>query len=227
MRSGAGAKAWDLLAAFPVACWFGLVAFASLREVLHADAWAEAPVERAVQLANGIFALILIALFVSRPAPVARPAGWRAAAAGLIGGVAPMAIIFLPRGAIPPSVAQASNALILLATLASIWIVLALGRSFSILPQARALVTGGPYRFVRHPLYLAEFVALFALAWQFALPWSLLLWVVAAAAQFPRMHFEEQILSEAFPDYRDYAARTPRLLPRGGLKGGSAPAPHR
>ena len=88
-----------------------------------------------------------------------------------------------------------------------------LGRSLSILPQARKLVTGGPYRFVRHPLYLAEFVALFGLAWQFALPWSLLLWCLAAAAQFPRMYFEEQVLSETFPEYRSYAAQTARLLP--------------
>lgn len=166
-----------------------------------------------MQLANGIFALILIALFVARPAPIARPAGWRAVAAGVVGGLAPMSIIFLPRGATLPSVTLASNAIILLSTLVSIWIVLWLGRSFSILPQARALVTGDPYRFVRHPLYLAEFVALFGLAWQFALPWSLLLWAVAAAAQFPRMHFEERILTETFPNYAAYAARTPRLLP--------------
>lgn len=211
--TGARAKAWDLLAAFPVACWFGLVAFASLREVMQASDWAQAPMARAVQLANGIFALILVALIVVRPAPIARPAGWRAAAAGVVGGLAPMSIIFLPRGVALPSITLASNAIILLATLASIWIVFWLGRSFSILPQARSLVTSGPYRFVRHPLYLAEFVALFGLAWQFALPWSLLLWAVAAAAQVPRMHFEERILTETFPNYAAYTATTPRLLP--------------
>jgi len=213
MSPGARAKAWDLLAAFPVACWFGLVAFASLREVVLATDWTTAPVERAVQLANGLFALILIGLFVFRPAPVARLPGWRAVAAGVAGGLAPMSIIFLPRGAPSHAVLLASNAVILIATLASIWIVIWLGRAFSILPQARRLVTGGPYRFVRHPLYFAEFVALLGLAWQFALPWSLLLWCAAAAAQFPRIYFEERILSATFPDYVSYAKRTARLLP--------------
>lgn len=213
MSPGAKAKAWDLLAAFPVACWFGLVAFASLREVALATDLATAPIERAVQFANGVFALILIGLFITRPAPIARPPGWQGIVAGVIGGLAPMTIIFLPRAAVGHGVTLASNGVILAATLASLWTVLWLGRSFSILPQARKLVTGGPYRFVRHPLYLAEFVALFGLAWQFALPWSLLLWCAAAAAQFPRMHFEERILTETFPDYGPYAARTARLLP--------------
>ena len=213
MSTRANAKAWDLLAAFPVSCWFSLVAFASLREVALATDWSTAPIQRSVQFANGLFALILIGLFITRPAPIARPPGWVAIAAGVIGGLAPMTIIFLPRAAMDQGVTLASNGIILVGTLASLWTVLWLGRSFSILPQARKLVTGGPYRFVRHPLYLAEFVALFGLAWQFALPWSLLLWCVAAAAQFPRMHFEERVLRETFPDYAPYAARTARLLP--------------
>lgn len=213
MSPNAKAKARDLLLASPVACWFGLVAFFSLREVFLASDWATSAVERSVQLANGVFAVILIVLFVSRPAPVARSPGWKAIAAGVAGGLAPMTIIFLPRGAPGHSVMLASNVVILAATIASVGIVLWLGRSFSILPQARKLVTSGPYRFVRHPLYLAEFVALFGLAWQFALPWSILLWCIAAAAQLPRIIFEEEILSSTFPEYATYARRTSRLLP--------------
>lgn len=207
------AKAWDLFAAFPVICWFGLVAFATLRDVVLAGDLRHAPIERGVQIANGAFAIILIVLFIARPAPRARPPGWRAVAAGVIGGLAPMTIVFLPRSAISRDLMVVSNSIVLVATLASVLTVLWLGRSFSILPQARALVTGGPYRFVRHPLYLAEFLALFGLAWQFALPWSLLLWLLAAAAQFPRMRYEEQILAATFPTYGDYAAKTARLLP--------------
>jgi len=40
-----------------------------------------------------------------------------------------------------------------------VYAVLHLGKSFSIMPQARRLVIGGPYRFVRHPLYFAEELA--------------------------------------------------------------------
>jgi len=213
MQSIVRAKIRDLVAALPVASWFGLVAYSALVELARATDWAQAPFERAAQLANAVFALILIALFVFRRPPVAQPRDWRAIGAGLLGALAPMSIVLLPRGAPGPAVLALSNALVLAATLASIIVVLWLGRAFSILPQARELVTGGPYRFVRHPLYLAEFVALFGLAFQFALPWSLLFWVFAAAAQFPRMHFEERALRRSFPAYADYAARTARLAP--------------
>lgn len=91
-----------------------------MREVLLASDWAQAPIERAVQLANGMFALVLTALFGVRPAPITRPAGWRATTAGVGGGLAPMSIIFLPRGATLPLVTLASDAVILVATLASI-----------------------------------------------------------------------------------------------------------
>jgi protein-S-isoprenylcysteine O-methyltransferase Ste14 len=39
---------------------------------------------------------------------------------------------------------------------------------------------------------------------------------VFTAAQVVRMGFEERALAEAFPEYRAYAQRTPRLLPRIG-----------
>lgn len=212
-RSAVLAKAWDILAALPIASWFALVAYSALTELARAHDWAQAPFERAAQLANAAFALILVALIVVRRPPATQPRDWRAIVAALLGALAPMTIVFLPRGAPGATLLAISNGVILAATLASIVIVLWLGRAFSILPQARKLVTGGPYRFVRHPLYLAEFVALLGLALQFVLPWSLLLWVVAAAAQFPRIRFEEFVLRRSFPEYEAYAARTARLAP--------------
>lgn len=39
--------------------------------------------------------------------------------------------------------------------LIAIWAAMSLGRSFGIRPVLRSVRTGGPYRFVRHPLYAA------------------------------------------------------------------------
>ena len=88
------------------------------------------------------------------------------------------------------------------------WAGLVLGRSISILPEARRLVTWGPYRFVRHPLYLGEIVATAGVALQFLSAWALLLLGLQFAIQLQRMKYEERVLSQAFPEYGDYMMRT-------------------
>jgi protein-S-isoprenylcysteine O-methyltransferase Ste14 len=97
--------------------------------------------------------------------------------------------------------------------------VISLGRCFGVLPEARGLVTRGPYRLVRHPVYLGEIGACTGLAVAAASPLNAALLAVLVLAQLVRMGFEEQALEEAFPvDYAEYASRTPRLLPLIGMK---------
>ena len=75
------------------------------------------------------------------------------------------------------------------------------------------LVVGGPYRFVRHPMYAATLVALWAEPhWSanrfaFVLAASLYLWVGS-------LHEEQRLVRFYGQAYRDYMARTPRLIPR-------------
>src|SRR5262249_13024641 len=49
--------------------------------------------------------------------------------------------------------------LIVLGNSLDIWAYLALRRSLSIVAEARELVTTGPYRWVRHPVYLGQIIA--------------------------------------------------------------------
>jgi protein-S-isoprenylcysteine O-methyltransferase Ste14 len=88
-----------------------------------------------------------------------------------------------------------------------------LGKSFSILAEARQLVTEGPYRIVRHPLYICEGIAVVGVMLQVISPWATLIAIVAAMLQYRRMINEEAILNSAFPEYRAYAARTPLVIP--------------
>jgi protein-S-isoprenylcysteine O-methyltransferase Ste14 len=45
----------------------------------------------------------------------------------------------------------------------SIWALLALGKSFDVSPADRGLVKHGPYRLIRHPMYLGELISIFSL----------------------------------------------------------------
>ena len=48
---------------------------------------------------------------------------------------------------------------------------------------------------------------------QYLSPWAPALLALQCIFQLERMKNEDLVLSRAFPDYRDYAARTARLLP--------------
>jgi protein-S-isoprenylcysteine O-methyltransferase Ste14 len=108
---------------------------------------------------------------------------------------------------------EISSTLMVVGAVASIYSASILGRSFSLLPQARGLVLRGPYRLIRHPLYLAEQITCLGLMLQFEQPVSGLIAVGAFAAQFPRMFYEERVLLATYPAYRPYMDKTARLIP--------------
>jgi protein-S-isoprenylcysteine O-methyltransferase Ste14 len=91
---------------------------------------------------------------------------------------------------------------------------LALGRCFGILPEVRGLVTRGPYRVVRHPVYLGELGAFGGLVLAAPSRWNGVAACALCAGQWLRMRLEENALRAEFPEYEDYASRTPRLFPR-------------
>jgi protein-S-isoprenylcysteine O-methyltransferase Ste14 len=88
-----------------------------------------------------------------------------------------------------------------------------LGRRFSIVPEARGLVTSGPYRLARHPIYLGEIIAGFGLVLPTLLSPHALVFAVFLGAQVLRTYFEERVLRSTYPQYEAYARHTRRLIP--------------
>ena len=84
-----------------------------------------------------------------------------------------------------------------------------LGRSLSVMPEARRLVQRGPYGMVRHPLYLFEMLATAAVALQYRSLLAVGLLLLAIALQVARARWEEDVLARVLPDFAAYRARTP------------------
>lgn len=96
----------------------------------------------------------------------------------------------------------ASRCLIVLGGVLGVWAVLTMGIGrFNVTPELRPdarLVTSGPYRFLRHPMYVA--VVLVGMGWLLARPvWSrVLAFVVLAVVVLVKARIEERLLSERF-----------------------------
>lgn len=87
------------------------------------------------------------------------------------------------------------------------------------LKENETLVTTGPYRFVRNPIYLGAFTLIIALA-LVASNWLILLpGIVIIPLVYMQIDGEEKMLLAKFGDeYREYMRRTPRLIPTLGHK---------
>ncbi len=72
----------------------------------------------------------------------------------------------------------------------------------------------GPYRLVRHPIYSGLLLLAGGLAVVSATVRAAAAFVALVAVLSLKARVEERLLAERFPEYRDYARRTPRFLPR-------------
>jgi protein-S-isoprenylcysteine O-methyltransferase Ste14 len=162
-------------------------------------------------------ALMWMGLFLAvqrRPPAVARERAPLAVGAALAASV-----VTIPIGAAgaSTSVIRLSIAIVLITIgwVVSVWSLAVLGRSFGVLADARSFVARGPYRLVRHPLYLGELINLAGLvvgSKRWVLP--CVAWSVLVGVQLVRAVYEERVLDAAFPEYGQYRQRVrARIVP--------------
>ncbi len=101
-------------------------------------------------------------------------------------------LAFSPRASTNPW----SALLLVPGLLLTLWAMLALDRSFSIAPAKREIVTRGPYKYMRHPMYGGEILSLMGvLIASFSL-WNAALFVIFLASVFWRIRTEESLLEK-------------------------------
>ena len=214
-----GARA--LIVRLCAGAWFFVLSAASFSAVSGqiadiAAGWASLTTAWPALLSEGcnvLFYTIICCIMLLRPEPVSRAGGIGPALLALAGTYGTWLIPLLPRGPEHPALVAASAAILLFSEVLILYTLLSLGRSFSLIPQARKLVTSGPYAVVRHPLYLVEEYAIAGVLLQYAWFAALPFLVLHVTVQIRRMQLEEEILRKTFAEYAIYARRTPRLLP--------------
>jgi protein-S-isoprenylcysteine O-methyltransferase Ste14 len=91
-----------------------------------------------------------------------------------------------------------------------LWALGTLGRSFGIAPADRGLVKDGPYRMVRHPMYLGELISLAGAVTGDPTTWNVVLMLVLLLSLLLRIRWEERVVF----NYDAYAGRVRwRLIP--------------
>jgi protein-S-isoprenylcysteine O-methyltransferase Ste14 len=163
-----------------------------------------------------IFLLLVVVLFIVRRRAIrGEHATWVPGLVALVGTFLLNVVAYLPvEDTTSTESLLASSAVVILGTLFTIWSLATLGRCFGLFPEVRGLVMRGPYRFVRHPVYVGEIVSAAGLLLAKPHPLIVLIFAVFVGLQYWRTLYEERALSAAFPDqYPAYARRVPRLVP--------------
>ncbi len=162
------------------------------------------------------FSMLICWLFlIRRPSTQARGAGgWVSDIVAVAGTVIVLALSLAPKTLDDNLLALAtSEALLTVGLVIMVTGLASLGRSFGIMPRARGLVTHGLYQWVRHPIYLGEFLAFAGIFTVTMSLYSATVFAIFIALQLRRMVMEERTLAAAYPEYDTYCARTSRLLP--------------
>jgi protein-S-isoprenylcysteine O-methyltransferase Ste14 len=155
--------------------------------------------------------VVFIYMYAVRVQPVDRSRGVREIVLPLVAGALPFAFLLFPVNRQIVSTRERAMALFTAMTLftsLTIWGMFTLRRAFSVTVEARTLVTGGPYRVVRHPIYTGEILTAAMVVILRFTPANAALFLLFLALQLVRSRLEEQKLLRNFPEYRQTVGKS-------------------
>lgn len=191
--------------------WLGTAAFTAMAVGL----WRQSPEFGVLLLPGLVQELLIAASFLVRGRARSPAPSWTSRVVAYLNSFLVMVFI-LVAGRLQPewlrptpneALRFAGAILWLAAAVLCLWPLWYLRRSFSLEPEARDLVTSGPYRLARHPIYTVYLlINLGILLRHLTVPLTLVMaaWVVLLVV---RVRYEEGVLTAAFPEYTEYRRR--------------------
>ncbi len=160
-----------------------------------------------------IFYVLLVILYLIRTSAKSTTDSLTAKTVAVISTFLPFAIPFAGKQSNEPGIILFASLVTMFGMVISLYSIGTLGKSFGIIPQARPLVTSGPYRHVRHPAYVGELIAVFGIVLaRFSLA-AIVVFCLLAVMQVYRAVQEEKLLSSTFPEYESYSQNRARFIP--------------
>jgi protein-S-isoprenylcysteine O-methyltransferase Ste14 len=80
-------------------------------------------------------------------------------------------------------------------------------------PGGTSIIRSGPYRFIRHPMYAAALLFVWAAVASHPSTWTIAIGVAGTALVIARVFAEERLLRATYPEYLDYSRSTKALIP--------------
>ena len=159
-----------------------------------------------------IFYMLVAVLIMTRSPAKAHADGMLPRIAAFVGSYMPWTISFFGKTdqALPNLL---STACVLIGLIMMLVTIRHLGRSFSLVPQARTVVQTGPYRWIKHPLYLAEEIVILGVVLQHFSLATVIVLFLHIGVQVCRILYEEDLLRRCLPEYSSYEASRWRLIP--------------
>jgi protein-S-isoprenylcysteine O-methyltransferase Ste14 len=159
------------------------------------------------------FYALLVYLYFTRSVAMATTESFITKTIAVLSTFLPFAIPLFGKPSDHPQIILLANLATVLGIVLAIYSLRALGRNFSIIPQARALVQTGPYRLVRHPIYLGELIAVIGVVLGRMSVSAIAVLCFFTALLIYRALQEEKLLAHVFPEYRAISLKKARFIP--------------
>ena len=122
-------------------------------------------------------------------------------------------LLIMPGQVLSESLVTVGVLLFIGGNLFQLWAKLVLRRSFGVAPANRGVKITGPYKYVRHPMYVGYGIVHISLLLLMFMPVNLLIYAIGWWAQILRIKAEERVLSQD-PAYGEYMKQVKwRLIP--------------